>query len=59
MKRIFLFTGLTLLILFVLFITSLFVFSEFYGDKVTAYVLTELNKQLNVQVKVASRHLQL
>ena len=37
-----------------LFIASLFVFSKYYGDKITQLVLTELNKQLNVKVDVKS-----
>jgi len=53
-KKVIKTTFLVLAAIIVLFIASLFVFSNFYGEKISNIVITELNKRLNVKVSVGS-----
>ena len=54
MKKTIKITALVFITAIILFIASLFVFSKFYGDKISQIVITELNKRLNVKVAVGS-----
>ena len=51
-KKVAKISALVILVCIILFISSLFVFSKFYGDKISSIVIEELNKKLNVKVSV-------
>ena len=52
MKKAIKISLLAVIAIVILFVTSIFVFSSYYGDKITQKVITELNEQLNVKVEV-------